>query len=299
MTKKPLPPLVSVIIPCYNRERYIQKTVDSVLQQTYPNIEVIAVDDGCTDNTREILDRLREKVTVLEHPGRINKGQSAAINLGLRMAAGDYIAILDSDDLFLPDKIEKQVNYLEKRPEIGIVYTNGYGIDENDNRLYSFYDDNHSEPSNPEKVLMNCYFSLPSNALTRNVAFQTAGYFDESLRSAQDHDMAIRLCEVTQIGYLNECLFCYRRHQNSISSKNAELRWKNGFKILKKASKRYNYSLTARRKRYAVLNFRLGQCYWENNRLFAAAFRFTIAGLADPVRSLAVMFLKEKVSGPH
>ena len=129
-------PKVSVIIPCYNRERYIAKTVESVLNQTYPHIELVVVDDGCTDNSRMILEQYKNSVRILEHPGRINKGQSAAINLGIRSSSSEYVAILDSDDLFAPEKIEKQVNFLEANLGIGLVYANGHAVDENGNILY-------------------------------------------------------------------------------------------------------------------------------------------------------------------
>ena len=112
-------PLVSVIIPCYNRQDYIAQTIDSVLNQTWPNIELIVVDDGCTDNSRQILENYGNRVQLLEHPGFTNKGQSAAINVGLNAAKGDYIAILDSDDLFLPQKIVKQILIFFKTSKFG------------------------------------------------------------------------------------------------------------------------------------------------------------------------------------
>lgn len=290
---------VSVIIPCYNRKAYIRETVDSVLNQTYSNIELICVDDGCTDGTREILDSYADDITVLEHPGRVNKGQSAAINLGMRNATGKYIAILDSDDLFAPEKIEKQIKYLEADLEIGVVYSNGYGIDANGKKLYSFYNHDHIEKSDPERVLMDCYFLVPNNSLIRKSAFESAGEFDEKLRSAQDHDMAIRLAEVTKLGYLDEYLFYYRRHQDSISNKRADLRWKNGLIILKKASNRYPYSFRAKRKRFAVLHFRIGQCFFEKKRIINALYHLLLAGISDPVRSFSVLAGKEQMSSPH
>ena len=292
-------PKVTVIIPCYNREDYIRETVDSVLNQTYSNIELICVDDGCTDGTREILDNYADTIIVLEHAGRVNKGQSAAINLGMENAAGKYIAILDSDDLFAPEKIEKQVKYLEEHSDIGLVYVNGYGVDGNGERLYSFYDHSHIEKSDPERVLMDCYFLIPNNSLVRKTAFELAGKFDEKLRSAQDHDMAIRLAEVTKLAYLNEYLFYYRRHKDSISSKKADLRWKNGLIILKKASKRYPYSFRARRKRFAVLHFRIGQCLLEKKTTISALYHLLLAGICDPARGCNVLAGKENISGLH
>ena len=101
--------LVTVIIPLYNRCKYIEETINSVLNQTYQKVELIVVDDGSTDGSFEIALRLSElnNFVVITHPNRINKGQSAAINLGLQQSKGEYIAILDSDDLFEVDKLER------------------------------------------------------------------------------------------------------------------------------------------------------------------------------------------------
>lgn len=292
-------PQVSVIIPCYNREKYIAATIESVLAQTWPNIELIVVDDGCTDGSRAILESYGKRLILLEHPGRINRGQSAAINLGLRHCRGEYVAILDSDDMFAPDKIQKQVSFLLENPQIGLVYSNGHAIDENGNILYEFYDKNHKETSDPSKVLMNCYFLLPNNSLVRKEVFELAGEFDEKLRTAQDHDMAIRIAEVSKLGYLGEYLFFYRRHADSISHKNAKKRWENGFKILEAACQRYPYPRRTRNRRLAVLNFRLGQCYFEEKNLIKAGVHFVKAGFLDPSRSLNVILGRESLTSPH
>lgn len=298
MKNKDLPKVV-VIIPCYNREKFIADTIDSVLSQTYPNIETITVDDGSTDKTRMILDSYGDRIRILEHPGRVNKGQSAAINRGLRSSNSDYVAILDSDDLFAPEKIERQVRYLEKHPDIGLVYANGFEIDENGTRLYKIYQEGHVEKSDPNEVLMNCYFLVPNNSLVRRSAFDLAGDFDESLRSAQDHDMAIRLAEVIKLAYIDEPLFYYRKHKDSISHKKASLRWRNGLIILKKASERYNYSFNVKRKRLAVLYFRIGQCFLEEGHLSQAIIHFLKSGLFDPTRALKVLLGIERLTGPH
>jgi len=297
-TSKELPK-VTVIIPCYNREKYIKDTIESVLAQTYPNLEIVAVDDGSKDNSRRILESLGKKIRVLEHPGRVNKGQSAAINLGIHSTKSEYIAILDSDDLFAPEKIERQVEFLKKNPKFGVVYSNGYYIDQYGNKLFRFYPDDHVELSDPERILLDCYFLLPNNSLVRRKVFEQVGGFDESLRSAQDHDMAIRVGEKTRIGFINEDLFFYRRHSDSISQKKAMLRWENGFYILEKAKKRYPYRKSVLRKRQAVLHFRLGQCYLEEKALVNALYNFTKAGLLDPTRSLKILLGKEKISSHH
>jgi len=290
---------VSVIIPCYNREQFIAETINSVLAQTWPNIELIVVDDGCTDSSRKVLESYGQRLTILEHSGRANRGQSAAINLGIKYCTGEYVAILDSDDLFAPDKINIQVSFLIEHPEIGLVYSNGHAIDENSNIIYEIHCKNHKENSNPDNVLMNCYFLLPNNSLVRRSVFELAGGFDETLRAAQDHDMAIRVSEITKLAYLEDHLFYYRRHKDSISHKNAKRRWLNGYKILKKAYSRYDYPMKTILGRLAVLNFRLGQCFYEEKRYIRAGLLFIAAGLCDPKRSIGVLIGHENVSSPH
>lgn len=294
-----LRPKVTIIVPCYNRERYIAETIESVLNQSYSNIELIVVDDGSTDNSRKIIESYKKYIRILEHPGRVNKGQSAALNLGIRSSASDYVAFLDSDDLFSPEKMEKQVQFLESNPQVGLVYSNGYTISENGKRINRIYDENHREDSDPNRVLLDCYFLLPNNALVRRDVLSKAGYFEENFRSAQDHDLAIRIAEVAKIAYLDEALFFYRRHKDSISHRNAKLRWKNGFKILKRARLRYNYRLTTLTGRLAVLCFRLGQCYKEDGRYIRSLSFFVASGICDPFRAFGVLVGREKITGPH
>jgi len=297
--KKPTYHKVSVIIPCFNREHFIAATVNSVFAQTWPNIELIVVDDGCTDGSRKILESYGHRLTILEHPGRANRGQSAAINLGLRYSSGDYLAILDSDDLFMPEKIEKQVLFLEAKPEIGLVYANCIYIDEYGKELHPMFYGDHRPPVGPEQVLEECCYNVPSNSMFRRLVFEQVGFFDETLRSAQDHDYGVRVAEITRIGYLDECLWNYRRHRGSISNNRTMERWKNGFKILGAARKRYPYPAATVRRRKAVLNFRLGQCYLQENRYLMTAYHLLLAGLLDPCRSLSVLFGRERLTGPQ
>lgn len=290
---------VSVIIPCYNREQYIAETIESVLCQTYKTTELIVVDDGCTDNSREIIESFTSKIKILEHPGGVNKGQSAAINLGLKNATGTYIAILDSDDLFSSEKIVRQVSFLETHPEAGLVYANGTVIDAEGKRRYTIYQPGDRPLIGPEPVLEYCAFNLPSNALVRKTVFDKAGFFDESFRTAQDHDMAIRLAEIAPVGYIDECLWSYRRHNASISHTRTLERWHNGFQILQAASKRYPYPLRTRLRRKAVLHFRLGQCYLQQKKILTAATHFFMAGICNPLRSLRVISAQENITSPQ
>ena len=289
-------PKVTVIIPVYNREDYVEETIRSVLLQTYGNIEIIAVDDGCTDNSRGILDKFGDRIRILEHSGHANRGQSAAINLAMHSSSSEYVAILDSDDVWLPDKIRIQVDFLESNPAVGLVYCNGYAIDSRGSILHDIYAPGHVEKNDLEELLKNCYFLVPNNSLVRRNVFEVAGDFDETLRLDQDHDMAIRVAEITRLAYVDEKVFCYRRHKNSLSYILSTTRmWQNELIILDKARARYPYSRKAIRSREAGINFRLGQCLASEKKYLRSAYHFLVSGILDPVRAVKVLLGVERI----
>ncbi|WP_253485337.1 glycosyltransferase [Natronocella acetinitrilica] len=286
-----------MLTPAHNRAAFIDRTVKGVLSQTYGSVEYIIVDDGSTDGTLQLLQSYEGHGTIslLQHPNGENRGQSASLNLALSVARGEYIAILDSDDMFHPRKLEILVDYLERHPDVGLAYSNGYAVDENDNVLYEMHPPDHQEENDPNRLLMDCYFLLPQNAVVRQSVFDAAGRFEESFRSAQDHDMLLRIVEKTKIAYVPEHLFYYRRHGDSISAKRQDLRWKTGFEILRRAAKRYPYRRSTIRKRRAVLHFRMGQVHWRAGERGKALPHFLMAGALDPLRGFSVLTGREQV----
>lgn len=289
--------VVSVVVPAYNRVRYIERTIDSVLEQSHEAVELIVTDDGSSDGTAQILEcyAAAGKLTLLRHPGGVNRGQSASINLALERATGDFVSILDSDDMFAPQKLEVLVGYLRHHQEVGLVYSNGYAVDADDSILYEIYPGGHKEMNDPDKVLLDCYILLPQNALVRRRVLDQAGRFEESFRSAQDHDMLLRIAEITQMAFVPDHLFYYRRHGDSISAKRQDIRWKTGFEILRRAAKRYPYRPETIRKRRAVLHFRMAQVYMQQGQWLRALPHLSMAGVLDPKRSLSVLSGKEPV----
>jgi len=129
-------PTVSVIIPAYNQANFIGKAIESVLRQTYQDFEIIVIDDGSTDNTEEITRGFKDKRVKYIKKYKKNRGISVARNIGIKTARGKYIALLDSDDEWLPEKLDKQINILQSEsPEVGVVYSNLCYIDENGNNM--------------------------------------------------------------------------------------------------------------------------------------------------------------------
>lgn len=289
--------LVSVVIPAFNRMDYIRQAVDSVLEQSYPHIELIAVDDGSSDGTYGLLQEFERdgKLRLITHEGHINKGQSAALNLGISAATGAYIAILDSDDMFAPGKLVDQVAFLEAHPDIGMVYGQGHAVDADGHFLFKVPGDGHEESSDPNRILLDCYMALPGGALVRRSVMDKAGGFEEDFRASQDHDMVVRVMEVTRVAYLPRLAFFYRKHGDAISVNSLERRWLTGMEILRRAAARYPYRKSTLRKRKAVLHFRLGQTYWRQGKRLKAIPHLLKSGLLDPMRAVGVLTGREQV----
>lgn len=202
---------VSVIIPTYNFAPFIVDAVESVLAQTYTDHEIIVVDDGSRDGTRERLEPYTDRIRYIYQD---NGGPSSARNTGIRQARGELIGFLDADDLWHPRKLEVQVRFLREHPEIGIVgasHTEDFGAEwaEVDRpgdppwRSISYHD-----------LIVKGRFG-PSAALIRRECFDEAGPFDVTLRGGEDRDMWIRIGAIRPVAILEQPLWKYRIHRKS------------------------------------------------------------------------------------
>ncbi len=287
---------VSILIPSYNRKKYIEHAINSALSQVADSKEIIVVDDGSTDGSYEILVQLAKQgcIKLYTHIDNSNKGQSASLNLALSKAKGEYICILDSDDYLANDKIESQLALLEQDSSIGMVYGKGQAVDEEGRPLFLTLPDDHYDDGDPNRILLDCFIAIPGGALIRKTVFDRVGGFDESYRASQDHDMAIRIYEATKVVYLPKIAFFYRKHDDAISQKGLERRWLTGFDILRRAEKRWNYKPETLRKRKAVLNYRMGQVYFSQKKIGLSLISFMRSAIYDPRRALNVIIGREK-----
>ena len=182
------PLAVSVIIPTYNRERFLSKAIDSVMAQTFRDYELIIVDDGSTDNT-EVLVKARDGVRYFRLAE--NAGVSKARNLGIKQACGKYVCFLDSDDLWVKDKLERQIHYMESDAQPVVCYTDEIwvrnGTRVNAGKRHRKYSGN---------ILANCLalcIISPSSIMLRAAVFDVIGLFDETLPACEDYDLWLRL----------------------------------------------------------------------------------------------------------
>lgn len=211
-------PAVSVIVPNYNGARFLDEAIASVLAQTYEHREVIVVDDGSTDDSRAILDGRRGSVTAIALP---HSGFPGLVrNAGIRVARGELIAFLDSDDVWLPHKLARQVRYLQAHPEVALVHTNLEVVDGQGRFLRhtftglegsrALFDDD--ADSSFMRVLKGEGGIWTSSVLVRRQCLDTVGLFDETLPMTEDWHLWIRIARHCRIGYIAEALAKHRKH---------------------------------------------------------------------------------------
>lgn len=210
---------VSVIIPTYNCTEYISNAINSVLSQTYKNYEIIVIDDGSTDNTKDKLIPFisEEKIKYFYIK---NSGPAKARNVGIKKSKGDYIAFLDSDDLWLPDKLMLQIDFLDRSSDIEVVHCD----------LEFFNKDKilHDVINKDKLILDGLIFNdclllrslvFLSSLLVKRSILDTVGLFDESLYTAEDVNLILRIAKKHKFGYINKVLLKRRIHENNLSQK--------------------------------------------------------------------------------
>lgn len=259
-------PKVSVIIPTYQSVQFVRETIDSVLAQTYRDYEVIVVDGGSTDGTRRVLNSYGNRIRVISQNG---KGISNARNVGVLESKGEYITFVDSDDLWLPNKLEVQVKFMGGKPNIvGLIYSDA---------LF-FAEKNIDEPKNERafqitkpyrgraiKHLFMANFIPTSTVMVRKLCFEKFGLFDESLSICEDRDMWIRVAESFEIDYQDVVLAKIRLHTGSLTH-DREQHLLNQIKLKNKITRKMShllkgFDLRTFNKRFYKPYLRLGILY--------------------------------------
>lgn len=203
-------PTVSVIMPAYNVEKYISNAIESIINQTYKDWELIIVDDGSSDNTLKVISEYSDKdnrIRVFKIP---HSGRGRARNICLQHCTGKYIAICDSDDICLPNRFEKQVKYLNENPEIGIVSSSKViCIDEQSKPLFEM-----EAPETTQEIHKtfdrNQMGLINPAAMIRSDLFKIFGGFDENLLRAQDYGFYKKVCNKVKFAAIPEPLVLYR-----------------------------------------------------------------------------------------
>ncbi|MEL7669954.1 glycosyltransferase family 2 protein [Methanobacterium sp.] len=197
-------PLVSVIIPTYNRAYLIKRSIKSVLNQTYQNFEIIIVDDGSIDNTKEIIESFNEnRIKYIKH--KQNKGAAAARNTGIKCSKADFIAFQDSDDEWLPEKLEKEIGaFGNSTVNVGVVYSGLWYIKNNEKRYVPHLQITKKEGNVHNELLAGNFVS--GLTVIRKTCFEKVGLFNESLQSLEDWELYIRISKHFCFKFIDEPL---------------------------------------------------------------------------------------------
>lgn len=215
-------PKVTILIPVYNGSNFIKQAIPSAINQTYKNIEILVINDGSTDNgkTEKVIKEFGDKVKYIK---KENGGVASALNLGIKEATGEYIAWLSHDDIYLPNKIEKEIKALEKLEDKNtIIFSNFELIDENG---ITFSTTNFTKNIRKEKFCQGIYPVLKGavngcSILIPKICFEDAGYFKEELKTTNDYEMWIRLFSKYPSYFIEDAIIKYRIHPNQDTNKN-------------------------------------------------------------------------------
>jgi len=211
-------PLVSVIVPCYNHEAFIVECIQSVLNQSYPNIQLIVIDDGSKDKSVEVIEKLRSNHPFIFEQQK-NRGLSATLNKAITTyAKGKYIANIASDDFWDVHKIKLQVDFMENHPEIAMCCSKAAIVNHTSEIIGEFDAKSFVKPYNFSNIAFGKSFVPALTVMAKKEVYDSVGLFDETLL-IEDLDMWLRIADVYPIGFLNEVTAFYRQHGSNTSSR--------------------------------------------------------------------------------
>ena len=249
---------VSVIIPTYNRENYISETIESVLNQTFQDFEIIVIDDGSTDKTKTKLEKFKSKIKLIEQK---NSERAVSRNNGVKNSSGEYIAFLDSDDLWASDKLEKQVEILDNKKNMILTYCQSFRINEKSKKIKTAKRQlqGHNGPIFDKLLLRN--FIVSATPLIRRENFDKTNGFESKYIPYEDWEFWLRFSLMGDFSFLNQPLAYYRIHpQQSVKLTNAKKIEEVTTLLLEDSFKLRNISDQIKNKSLGLANLRF--CYW-------------------------------------
>jgi len=209
-------PEVTVLMSVYNGEKYLREAIDSILNQTFTDFEFLIVNDGSTDRTAEILQSYDDpRIIIVDNEKNI--GLTKSLNIGLRMARGEYIARMDADDMSMPDRLEKEVEFLETHRDYAVVGSFAKILNE-DSEVISFMD-RPIEDAQIREFFRRDNCIAHGSAMIRMRCLLDVEFYDESIARAQDYDLWLRLSEKYRLANIPKYLYMWRKHDEQIEAK--------------------------------------------------------------------------------
>ncbi|MDP3704046.1 MAG: glycosyltransferase [Candidatus Omnitrophota bacterium] len=272
-------PTVSVITPTYNRAALVREAIESILAQTFADWEAVVVDDGSTDSTPEILRDYARRDPRIRVARQNNQGLTAARNHGLRLAQGEFIAFLDDDDLWLPEKLHVQVAFMRTHPQAALSYS----------RFYLLGSRNGGQPVYPKRpgmtyreLVQGNFIQVPTVMVRRN-GLDAVGEFSPAYRGAQDFDLWLRIARRYPIGFIDQPLACYRKHGANMTAKLVPM-YEERIAVLKtiRPDRRLGVTRALVHRQIAMYHYRMARLHLDGRDYREAAGQFLQAVWHDP-----------------
>lgn len=271
--------LVTVVIPCYNQASFLKDAIDSALTQGYSDTEIIMINDGSPDNTREAALAYGDYIVYVEQE---NRGVSAARNRGIRQASGEYIAFLDSDDRLAEGSLAKRAAFLDAHGDIAMVCGDSFVLKENE--VAGLISEVAGKPKDPNNFRWETvhFYPIPSTVMIRKSCFDKAGFFDEYLKNAaEDWLMWVKLSLYFNLAYIEEPLAFYRIHADNVTKKKDIINEGQRYAV-DAVVKSPEFILYPRKIRAQLLFFRFATAWRVESK--GAAFSYFLRALkADPM----------------
>lgn len=256
--EKNLLPKISIITPSFNQGQYIEQTIKSVLLQDYPNLEYIVMDGGSTDGTVEILKRYNDKIKWFSEK---DKGQSEAINKGLKMTTGEILAYLNSDDIYLPDTLDKVARFFGQNRNINWLTGKCRIIDEKGKETRSLISvwknlwlkNRFLRDKAKQTLIVLNFISQPATFWKRKI-MEKVGFFDKGLDLAMDYDFWLKLIRQGKLGFIDEELACFRIQKSSKGARKFASQTREGYKIAKRNTRSKNLLMIRRAHDFLAVN---------------------------------------------
>ena len=283
-------PRVSIILPCYNGAKWIGQAIESVLAQTYKDFELIVIDDGSTDNSKEVISSYLydERVRYIYQE---NRGFSATLNRGIKESKGEFIGFIGQDDLYVPNKLQVQVRYLDEHSDVDLVHSNYCFINPTGQIIRIRHIKIPKFPSR-EKLIEHLFiynFIGFETVLLRKKCLDKVGLFDERMIGFSDHDMWLRIAGEFNIAYIDSILVKKREHPQQLSKIAIERCLYDELLMAVKAIKRYPFLKKAIKKKLASIYYSLGLAMLEKEIYESAKQKFFKAIQYEPWKFKAIV----------
>lgn len=281
---------VSVVLTCYNGAQWIGEAIKSVLAQTYRDFELLIIDDGSTDHSKEIVASHLSDERV-RYIYQRNKGFSAAVNRGIKESSGSLISFIGQDDLWMPNKLQLQVKYLCEHKDVDLVHSSYFAI-HSQGRVVGIRNRDVPDVSSKRKLIEKLFlrnFIGFETVLLKKKCFDEVGFLDEQMVGYSDHDIWIRIAGKFKIGYLGKPLVKKRQHELQLSKLKVENALTDEFLLVKKTIKLYPFLQKLEKKKLAFLYYWYGLMLLEKGNVKEAKFEFLKSIKCEPLTFKSIM----------